>query len=131
MLSFKNTYTYLSPPSTRASEGQGLRGSAPYKSMIGQACKGIVMVCTPSAPSTHLPPHPSSSAPTLTLSIFLCTHSDICTHNCTTLMIRSSLDQHWTHTDLGPMPRSADCILLMYLSDPLLLAMTGNHLSLV
>ena len=41
------------------------------------------------------------------------THAQLCM-----LIIRSMLDQCWTHVDLAPTPGSVGCALSMYLSDP-------------
>src|SRR5258705_9805960 len=96
-----------------------------------------VMVQPPFPFSTHPlpPPSPSASAPPLPPP--LCSNSKACLcnlHNCIVPTLGLTADQHWTCSDLVPMPRAAIYIPflhLSYLPDPFSLTIAGNYSFLV
>src|SRR5258707_14130485 len=106
--------------------------------MLGhqQHC-GSVMVRPPFPFSAHLSPplSPTTSAPPLPPT--LSSNSKACLHNlcnCITPTLGLTMDQHWTCSDLVPMPRAAICIPFLhssYLPDPFSLTITGNYSFLV
>src|SRR5258708_6889979 len=105
-------------------------------------CPGVrefspVMVQPPFPFSGHLWPPPSLSASALPLLSPLCSNSEACLHNlCNCIMptLRLTTDQHWTCSDLVPMPRAAIYIPFLhssYLPDPFSLTIMGNYSLLV